>query len=46
MRNCNHNYLAPPCPATLETEITVESTEDSQVSEGTVGEEGDGWIDR
>ena len=46
MRNCNHNYLAPPCPATIETEITVESGEDSQVGEETEGKEGDGWIDR
>ena len=34
VKNCNHNYLAPPCPALLETEITVESGEDSQVGAG------------
>ena len=34
VQNCNHNYLAPPCPALLETEITVESGEDSQVGAG------------
>ena len=45
MKNCNHNYLAPPCPALLETEITVESGEDSQVGAGHVrGEEDDGWL--